>query len=209
MGKVRRKKHRKRSPQSGELEKSQQHEDVKALPDRGRAKRPAFPRTVLTGILALATLVGGAGAVLSMFSKINVSSSGALDPLSPFASPFVVLNDGYLPVKDLTFLCEIHKLVSQAGGQISTENLLFKYPQPLSSTLRASETTTMACPPPFQFASAKSPILKEPIAYAEISIVVEYKPYLLPWSLRYKSQRFRTVKMPDGSLYWLPVMEPN
>src|SRR5579863_2356719 len=207
MRKKGRKKSHKVKPRSQDAVQPQESHTAKVVPGQSPASYLTQSKKALTLILVLATLIGGAISLLSLFSKVSVSSSGTLDPYHPFASPFVVSNEGTLPIKDLRFFCDVHKIVSE-GADLKTSRVLLASPSPLSSMLRVGESTTMACPPLFQMGSPRSETMLGAITYADISVVIYYKSYFFPWLEEDKSQRFKAIKMPDGTFSWLPVMEP-
>jgi hypothetical protein len=146
--------------------------------------------------VGIGIVLGFLGALYLWLPKISVSSSDPIDTSDPSLSYFVVSNDGYSPLHDLTvrpgvkyvYYDKIHLLGSDAykvefcGDESVGE-------------LGPWEKHSVALPLP---TFGQSPLID-----ADITVTVYYRPSYWPWRRR-SLFRFVTRKKADGHLYWLP-----
>ena len=160
----------------------------------GSVFRSRFVSTckILGGALTLVSVLLTA---LSYVPKPTVASSAALNPADPLSTPFVISNNGSLPMHDVSFRCVIRNLESESHGRfvapagaIPTDFVI--------RTMHSGESATVGCP--FQWMK-----LTTPLAAGDIEIVVVYRPDWWPWR-REKPFRFATARYSDGTLHWLP-----
>jgi hypothetical protein len=145
---------------------------------------------LIGGAAVLVTLSGG----LALFPRISVSSAASLEPHNPFATVFIISNDGYFSIHDATFRCVILNAEDESHARVIA-------PQGIQPTnlnipeIGAGEKSTHACPWPFKF--------ETPMLSADLIFLVSYRPSLIPWRQE-KAFRFGTAKNKDGQLIWLP-----
>jgi hypothetical protein len=147
------------------------------------------------GALALVASVAGIDAYVA--SRISVSSSEALNPSDPFSTPFVISNDGYLPIKETLFSCGFRNVSYTAVDIDFSKGVESQYAAPPIPTIGGGEKTTAWC-----FNPTETGMFGD-IEQAEVDIVIRYRPAWLPWGQE-KRARFLAVSGKDGKLYWLP-----
>jgi len=179
--------------------------DKKPKPQPQKTKenllRPA--KQMLEVVLIVLAIVGFGITVLTVFPRISVSNLEAIDVLDPFSTPFLISNDGYLPLYNVEFLVAIRRLERIGGGGITgTDDFQSKFTTP--------DFSAPIFRPTEKFSLYAGRIVKahNSVSFADIAIVIEFRPML--WPFRRSSQfRFVTQKGADGKLYWMarPVGE--
>lgn len=125
-----------------------------------------------TAVSILGIAIGAAGLV-SLWPSISTQPLPLPDPAQPFLVPFKVTNSGYLPIKDLRGHCYIDKMTV---GDLNVENSVLSGWE--ADYLARGESMTMMVD------LVDSQVRAAP-AEADIAIVVDYKPLLMPFvSLR-------------------------
>ena len=141
-------------------------------------------------VTALGTALGLVTAILTLFPWLSVEPAGLLDPANPYTVPFVLSNDGFIPLVNVKVTCWI----SGAGpsGQIRNNKLS---PHETISYLSYRAKVSLGC---FNMLSLKEITLD----WATFVIKIDYRPYILPL---YRGQEFKfvTAKTSDGSFHWL------
>lgn len=136
-------------------------------------------------------LLSAVALFLQLAPRVTVSPAPSLDPSKPFNNPFVISNEGYLPIYDVTFRCRIREVRDEGNARIiaprGTSDMSVR------PTLRVTEKSTIVCPFPFNF--------EHPLVGADIEIIVEYRPAFLFWRSE-QSFRFGTAKNAEGNLIW-------
>jgi hypothetical protein len=171
-----------------------------------RVKRPALLLWSLIGAIAL--IFGVFVGYVQLAPRISVSASAPLNPSDPFSSPFVISNDGYLPIRNVQFLCRLSDVNAQPPGlNLSFENISVMGPDRFlgdkSQKIRdidpgGQATTKCNLSPLF-------PVM--PIENADIAITVVYQPAFYR-SQKVKDFRFITVSGSDGQLRWVRQPSP-
>lgn len=176
----------------------------KPKPAHSRSKTPPHKKGRFLGTLrslwaiffAAVSILAAVAAFYALSPRITVSSLPSLDPAKIFSTPFTILNDGYLIARNVQATCFVSdaKDINDnhfAGGMAFTDTQT----QDIGD-LHAKESATLPC----AFAST---FVTAPIASANITIDVSYRPQWYPWHI---TKRFRFVTTPgaDGQLHWLP-----
>jgi hypothetical protein len=112
--------------------------------------------------------------------QILVSPQQQITKNDPFSAPFRVENVGYLPFRLTSLTCYLDH--ATFPHDIIMRNNVTAY-QRKEVRLESQESETVQCPPPVG--------LPFPPNYAEIVIVVEYRPLLLPFTFRRYFLTFR------------------
>ena len=79
------------------------------------AKRTAQISGTVIGYLA--AILGIVTGYLALLQHVSVSQNEQLDPANAFSSPFIVSNDGPLPMENARFRCGIVDVKHQFGGE--------------------------------------------------------------------------------------------
>lgn len=123
--------------------------------------------------LSILGIAMGAAGLVSLWPSISTEPLPLPDPAQPFLVPFKVTNSGYLPIKDLRGHCYIDKI---KVGDLNVENSVLSGWE--ADYLARGESMTMMVD------LIDSQVPPAP-AEADIAIVVDYKPLLMPFlSLR-------------------------
>ncbi len=154
---------------------------------------PKRKRKELLGIvLAVLAILGFLISLLTLFPRITVSNDAAIDPTDSFSTPFVVSNDGLLPLLSVRSLLYIKAVQLARGNQI------------LNSNFTMDEWTTRILLPAEKLTVYGGRAVRAPgqLLDGDIFIIVQYRPFFWPFTVRQFSSRFRTLKGPDERLYW-------
>lgn len=177
--------------------------DSRSATERFRALLTSF-WGVIVGASVLMSIVG---AIYSFSTKITISPETTLSPSDPFRTAFVISNDSYLPMSDVTFSCEASNIqpsqfVDEAPrgskGRIPRLEGWSIEPGPgyRTDTLGPYEKRTFEC-------LSAAMLLKHQLTSASIEIVVTYRPLWILWKQERRA-KFNTERDKDGQLMWLP-----
>ena len=140
------------------------------------------------------------GFVAIFYPRISVSPASSLDPKSALLTPFVISNEGNIPLTNIVICLGLNKIKTQTKhGHIEHVSYdgpfsaLFCDPETAVSVLLPSEKYTVLSP--LQFNPNGS------VAFADIAIIVNFNPAFFPIKMK-KVFRFITTTGADGKLYW-------
>jgi hypothetical protein len=139
-----------------------------------------------------ALFAGIVGFVFLVWPRLSVYKGEPLDPYKPFETPFVIRNDGYLPVFDISYDVDIRNLTTAEAnnfGQLVTHGLSGKIPK-----LAANTSSTISF----------KRVVNAPEGYvtgADMYIDISYEPFLVPFSLA-DHRRFRIERKWNGQYTW-------
>jgi hypothetical protein len=119
--------------------------------------------------LSILGIAIGAAGLVSLWPSISTEPLPLPDPAQPFLVPFKVTNSGYLPIKDLRGHCYIDKI---RVGDLNVENSVLSGWE-ADYLARGESMTMMVDLIDFRIPAAS--------AEADIAIVVDYKPLLMPF----------------------------
>jgi hypothetical protein len=171
-----------------------------ALSALGRWREGRLFRGLRFSARSVGWVVGVAVTVLSLgtfgWPRLSASSLTSLDPKNPFATPFTISNDGWLPLYDVTYSCTVEEMIYRGRRLMwdaeASRNEIFP-------ALRMNQKATCQC----------SFFMRPPAAETNITATldVSYRPFPAPasWGWRARKRfRFKTAAGADGNLYWLP-----
>ena len=146
---------------------------------------------IFVGLSVILTVIGS---IYSFSPEVEVYPYSSLNPLDPFATPFIIKNNSYLSIYDVAFSCEPKNVDASASHStfLGGETSFGKPPIPFIDT---GESSKSFCFFPVNFTS--------PITSADINILVSFRPSFIPWRQK-KRFRFTTEKDINGKLVWLP-----
>lgn len=150
--------------------------------------------TIMVGIV-----IGGGGFLIAFYTFVFplvtvVASDAPLNPSDVFTTPFTVSHIGYIPIRNVRFICyqnEIREVENRIEIKGQTQRIITENP----INLGVGQSTTVGCPLGVKGVTVSS---------ADIAIIVCYYPWRIPVQ-RHQIQRFMTVKKADGTLRWYPV----
>ncbi|HEV8157567.1 MAG TPA: hypothetical protein VGP58_00940 [Pyrinomonadaceae bacterium] len=154
-------------------------------------------RTSVLGKAAIVSIsvIFGIIAVVQLSPRVSVFSNESLDPLTPFSSPFIVSNDGFFPIYDVKFQCDLTNV--GATNNIKISDFSTQENANTISVIKPADKETTQCARGL-FAPASGQFEK-----ADVSIVLSFQAYWIP-SSQTKKFRFVTQKDKSGQLHWFP-----
>lgn len=181
-------------------------QERRALERRQREARKNRRNTIAKIRKRLAQIISGGALIfgiyaggLSLLPKIGISAASSLNPNNPFATPFIIKNDGLLWIKNIQYFCGLYQL-KYVDGSIAERHaqgdVRFTHPSLASPKIKANVSATVFC----DFGELGS---HGPITSGDIAIIVSYRPAFVFWQ-REQRQRFSTLKSADGVLSWHP-----
>jgi hypothetical protein len=159
-------------------------------------------KKLIAWLLGIATLLGGATVVLP---RPTVMQTDPVDPSNPFSASFTITNTTIIPLH--------HVNAYFALGGITTAPLKFMpFPSPhlqeRAARLNKPEWIDHTLGMDERFTITPGDIFSPPIGGsidgAEFGIVVQYRPWILPWK-REKTFVFVTHRQSNGQLYWYSI----
>lgn len=137
---------------------------------------------------AIALFLTVAGSYFSFSPKISVEASYPMESKNLFTTPFVISNDGILPIHSVSHTVIVRNAVNEIGGTV----IIPKGYKPidLMPVLQPGEKSTTGIPNPFGN-----------IVSGDIDFVVTYRPSFIPWR-QTKIFRFGGSKESDSKLIW-------
>ncbi|SRR6266568_8607896 len=142
-------------------------------------------------VLGSATLLGGFVSILTLSPRISVSQPSLPDSSNPFASRFVVSNDGWISLHDVKFSCATASV--HAPVNITVNGGTWSSPELFATDLLPARKATVPCLVPMDFPN--------PISDADVAVIVSFRPDFLWWR---QEQKIRLLgrRMPDRSWTW-------
>lgn len=150
---------------------------------------------ILKVIAAVALIIGLAASFLTFRTHLDVGPQDVINPMRPFATPFILENKGELPVCSVALTTHIADMTYENGSTLNNGNVVYADDQ--FPFIDGGQSTSVWLRFPFTFPS--------PIKSGTVSIVVKYRPLL--W-FQYREQRFlfHMDTNAGGQLVWLKMM---
>lgn len=154
----------------------------------------------------LAALLGIVTGYLALLPRVSVSQGELLNPAETFSNPFIVSDDGPLPLEDVTFRCGLGEAKLENGPQMfgaphfgSSFFILNKNGQPSlpifhdAEMLPGERATIPYCSVPWT----------NPVENADIGIEVKFR---IGYTFIHTTRTFQFVTRKDsaGNLHWFP-----
>jgi hypothetical protein len=154
------------------------------------------PRTLLNAVLYIVGIPGIIVAILTLLPRASVSPDELHNPSDPFSAPFIVANDGYVDLNDVTFTCSPVKVLSSRQWEIRADDGAgFSDASFNVGTLGPDGRTTVFC-------NLTRFISVGPIQDAHIRIILSFRPEWLPFRRSIKRD-FVLSKDASGHFHWL------
>jgi hypothetical protein len=181
-----------------------------------RSQPPAPPKKrwtslskVVAGLLGLATVLGGAAAVVTFLPRMTVDASGPFEASQKPPVSFTIANTNVIPLLDITpklGLCAVSISRGMPDAPKQPPPNLPKCNEKSTGLLWASEWHHDRLGMDERFTATwddafHNEIEGSVIDYADIIITINYRPWILPWYSQ-KTFRFVTRKLGDNKLYW-------
>lgn len=165
----------------------------KGLP-QSRVKQPKpLIKYFWKSVVASSVILGIFVSFLTLSPNLLVIPSQSIDLENPLLTPFLIMNDGLLPIHSVIIFWGINVMRNSSGNVL--QNFSLGYSRPPIAILNRKEQKTFFCPPVFNW--------QTPINFGDIVIRVLYRPDFLFW--RQESQfRFVTITDKTGTTRWYP-----
>jgi len=172
------------------------------------AKRTAQITGTTIGFVA--AILGIVTGWLALLPRVSVSQNEQLDPDNTFSSPFIISNDGPLPLENVRFMCGIVEVKHEKGPDvigdakfgthffILTDKNGNAAPQNFGSPemLPGERSTMPSCTYPYL----------NPVENATIGVVVDFKIAYAPFIPdQRRIFRFGTLRDIAGKNHWFPL----
>jgi hypothetical protein len=156
-------------------------------------------RLLLPLISAATTLFGVLAGIVTFWPRPVVSApSASFDTSNAMSISFDISNQSFIPLDRVVIGLGIGQIVS-FGNRKPTPGWI---PDPsYRGRLVFDEWSARQIAMDERFTINLTSVLRGPIAYADIAIVVNYRPWIMPVN-RQKAFRFVTYKETDGSTHW-------
>lgn len=142
------------------------------------------------------TLLGAVALFFDFSPKISVSPYTSIDPLDPFSAPFIIANDGYMPLNAVSATCLLKDVEFEDLKIANTEVADIR--MDLATQMAPAEKLTVKCR--FRENLGIATVLKK----ADILIIIDYRPWLLPTTGQ-RQFRFEAAHLLNDSWEWLPL----
>jgi len=160
-------------------------------------------------VLAFATIVGGAAAVVTFLPRMTVDASGPFDPSQNPPVSFTIANTNVVPLEDVTpklGFCAVSINLGMPDTPTKPPLGLAQCNEKSTGILWAAEWHHSRLGMDERFTATwddafHNDITGGVIDYADIIITINYRPWFLPWYGQ-KTFRFVTRKLGDGKFYW-------
>lgn len=135
------------------------------------------------------------GLLFLIWPRLSVYPGQTVDPYKPFKTPFIVKNDGYLPIANikLSMLVKDVKTADGSVGGIGSRDGA-KNKEDYIPVLRRDASY------PFHIKQAGG-IAPSSLQSEDVEIIISYRPYLIPFTLT-ETKSFETAKDISGKYYW-------
>jgi hypothetical protein len=155
-----------------------------------------FAKKLFSSILFwLLTCISIIGFIFLVYPRISVYPGESLNHSNPFETPFIIKNDGYLPINNILY----HLNVTDSKiGNLTLRGELIKGEIQKIHKLSANSTSTVII---------RNVISMPPniVRAAEIRISLEYKPFILPLQFGPKDFCFNNEIKSNGEYVWFPI----
>jgi hypothetical protein len=146
--------------------------------------------------------------LLEGYPWLSIQESGFLDPKNPYSLPFLVINEGYVPITDLDAECEINSTI----GTVQFNNWRVGFAG-FADYLAHEGSVTAPCFQSIELDGTNRPFIgvgpanRDVTESAALSMTIIYSFYHinLKWFRRSQSLRFKSIIGKDGAQHWLLV----
>ena|GEM_PF-5605342 len=150
------------------------------------------------GIVGMSVLLSILGFAFVAWPRLSVIPGEVFDKRNPLHTPFILRNDGYLPLSDIKFICFLRNATLSGSNKPFVENVGFSLANTRISRLGANESASIT------FDRIIGQVVD--FASADIDVLVTYRPFLMPFKTS-DSQGFKTKENYNGELVW--ILAPN
>jgi hypothetical protein len=199
-------------PKSQGRKRSPKLQTQKILQERATMPWSKTKKFVVGALTTMAMIIGIVSGLVALLPRVSVQASAPFDPSHPYPIPFTVTNNGSITLYNVRFFVGLCNLVWGPGYG---EGVTLKSEKPCNgpSDMRITDPTwsRQKFEVDQQHVVRYDDIIPHPstdngmrVHSAEISIVVQFQPWIIPWPVREKEFRYKTRKDEDGKLSWIP-----
>lgn len=143
--------------------------------------------------LTIGAILGFWSAFYSLAPSLSVTPQTPLDLQNPFTTPFVVSNDGFLPVYSVVYSCSTKNVEDANRNRVSIVSAVTGRIDALR--INTDEKQTIRCPFPVR--------LSAPIQRGEITLTITFRSSWIPWDQE-KRFHFVAARNSNGHIIWFP-----
>ena len=143
----------------------------------------------------ISSLVGIFGFLFLVYPRISLYPGESLNSHDPFQTPFILKNDGYLPIYDVDYSLNVEKMEDINHNTFANVTIMGVSNMRNIPKLNPNKTSALFI----------NRTIKEPdnfIKFSEVHISVKYRPFLVPFSFT-ENIRFKTEIKSNGEYIWL------
>jgi hypothetical protein len=150
------------------------------------------------GLVVTSVFLSLFGFAFLVYPRLSIGPGATIMKSNPFYTPFILKNDGYLPVSDLQFVCFMKSATLAGSAKPNITNIGIQLAKTEVAKLGANKSASIDFARIFNKEASFSS--------AQIDVVVTYRPFLIPFK-RSEIQTFKTKENYNGELIWSPVAE--
>ena len=144
----------------------------------------------------LMVIITIASFIFFIYPRISLFPGNSLNRYKPFETPFIIKNDGYLPIYKIRYTVAVEELELLDGNKfidcsVTTEAIIEKINPNKTSALFIDKTFVLN---------------PGDVKYLRMYIKIEYYPFLSPFPFS-EDIRFKTELNIDGEFYWFEIHE--
>jgi len=143
----------------------------------------------------ISSLVGIFGFLFLVYPRISLHPGESLNSHDPFQTPFILKNDGYLPIFNIDYELNPEEIKDMRRNRIIGGTIRGMSNMKNISKLNPNKTSPL-------FISRTIVMPPDSIQYAVIQISIKYRPFLVPFTFSEKI-RFKVERKNTGEYIWL------
>ena len=128
-----------------------------------------------------------------VYPRISLSPGQSLNTHDPFQTPFIIKNDGYLPLYNIDYLLNLESMEDINHNRF-TNNIIGQPSRGIIAELKPNRTSSI-------FINRAVVAPPNHIKYVEATIRITYRPFLVPFNFT-ENIRFKTERNNNGEYIW-------
>jgi hypothetical protein len=191
-----------KSPNRKERRKKLHPEEPKAYEALHRHPLALMVKKVFSSLLFWLIFFISVGSFLFLgYPRVSVHPASMLNSDEPFQIPFVIKNDGYLPLREVQYSLSLENIEFGHGNTLPRAYSGVNETHLTGLAPKGSSTISLA--PFIDLLKQSFGIVLPPksVTSAELAIDLSYQPYLMPFSLTERI-RFKTTISSTGGYVW-------
>jgi hypothetical protein len=160
-------------------------------------------------IVATGVIVGILVAIPTFWPRLSISAEPPLRERDLLSTPFLISNNGFLPLRDVWITCQVDTLATSLGQLIQNARPVERL---LDPDLSPGESLTFGCIAPNWTGNVIGTAGRQQLV--RLSIEIRYRPFGIPFVRRRHEEGFRSEPAHRGLLRWtrlepIPIWRPD